>query len=278
MTLSIITVNLNNREGLQRTIDSVAGQTFADYEWIVIDGGSTDGSRELIEQYQDRFAYWCCEPDKGIYNAMNKGIAHARGEWLLFLNSGDWLYEDTTLEKVFAKEHEADILYGNVCIVKEDTLQNITYPDNFSFYWLMNSNFSHQATFVRINLLRNSPYNENYQIASDWEFFLKSALKGLCFKHINETIAYYDAYGISSTNTDKNEEERMTIKKEIVSPCILKDVDIIQKYYDLVADEQIPAIDTLRKKNKFFHQCVTMNLILMKTINRIFYRKTQNGD
>ena len=92
MKLSIITVNLNNRDGLQRTIDSVVSQTFTDYEWIVIDGGSTDGSRELIGQHQDRFAYWCSEPDKGIYNAMNKGIAHAKGEWLQFLNSGAWLY------------------------------------------------------------------------------------------------------------------------------------------------------------------------------------------
>ena len=91
-TLSIITVNLNNCDGLQKTIDSVVGQTFTDYEWIVIDGGSMDGSRELIEQYADCLAYWCSEPDNGIYNAMNKGISRATGEWLLFLNSGDSLF------------------------------------------------------------------------------------------------------------------------------------------------------------------------------------------
>lgn len=101
MKLSIITVNLNNRDGLKRTIDSVVSQTFTDYEWIVIDGGSNDGSRELIEHYSDHFAYWCSEPDKGIYNAMNKGIAHAKGEWLQFLNSGDVLYSNNTLASVF---------------------------------------------------------------------------------------------------------------------------------------------------------------------------------
>ena len=85
MKLSIITVNLNNREGLQKTIDSVVNQTFRDFEWIVIDGGSTDGSKELIEQYADHFAYWVSEPDKGIYNAMNKGIKVAKGEYLQFL-------------------------------------------------------------------------------------------------------------------------------------------------------------------------------------------------
>lgn len=110
MKLSIITVKLNNRDGLKRTIDSVVSQTFTDYEWIVIDGGSTDGSRELIEQYQDHFAYWCSEPDKGIYNAMNKGIAHAKGEWLQFLNSGDVLYSNNTLASVFSSKYDADVL------------------------------------------------------------------------------------------------------------------------------------------------------------------------
>ncbi len=89
MKLSIITVNLNNKDGLQKTIDSVISQTFKDFEWIVIDGGSTDGSKELIEKYSDYISYWVSEPDKGIYNAMNKGIKVAKGDYLEFLNSGD---------------------------------------------------------------------------------------------------------------------------------------------------------------------------------------------
>ena len=102
MTLSIITINYNNRDGLQKTIDSVISQSFNDYEWIVIDGDSNDGSREIIEQYCDRFAYWCSEPDSGIYNAINKGLSHATGEYVQFLNSGDWLYSDNILEKAFS--------------------------------------------------------------------------------------------------------------------------------------------------------------------------------
>ena len=97
MKLSIITVNLNNRDGLKKTIDSVISQTFKDFEWIVIDGGSTDGSRELIEQYVNHFAYWVSEPDKGVYNAMNKGVKKAKGEYLQFLNSGDWLRDENTV-------------------------------------------------------------------------------------------------------------------------------------------------------------------------------------
>ena len=100
MKLSIITVNLNNRDGLQKTIDSVVSQTFKDYEWIVIDGGSTDGSKELIEQYADHFTDWVSEPDKGIYNAMNKGIGMASGEYIQFLNSGDSLVSGHVVDQM----------------------------------------------------------------------------------------------------------------------------------------------------------------------------------
>ena len=114
MKLSIITVNYNNRDGLQKTIDSVICQTFKDYEWIIIDGGSTDGSRELIEQYQDHFAYWCSEPDKGVYNAMNKGIAKAKGEYVNFMNSGDCFADANVLERLFADGYDEDIIAGLV--------------------------------------------------------------------------------------------------------------------------------------------------------------------
>lgn len=89
MKLSIITINFNNRDGLQRTINSVLSQSFKDFEWIVIDGGSTDGSRNLLEIYKKYFSYWCSEPDKGVYNAQNKGISVAKGEYMSFMNSGD---------------------------------------------------------------------------------------------------------------------------------------------------------------------------------------------
>ena len=112
--LSIITVNLNNLEGLKKTYESVVCQTFTDYEWLVIDGGSTDGSREFIEQHQNKFAYWCSEPDKGIYNAMNKGIVRAKGEYLNFMNSGDCFVKKETLAGVFGEERKVDILYGFV--------------------------------------------------------------------------------------------------------------------------------------------------------------------
>ena len=106
MKLSIITVNLNNLEGLKKTYESVVCQTFTDYEWLVIDGGSTDGSREFIEEHQDKFAYWCSEPDKGIYNAMNKGIVRAKGEYLNFMNSGDYFVLRKRWQEFLAKKEK----------------------------------------------------------------------------------------------------------------------------------------------------------------------------
>ena len=99
MKLSIITINFNNHDGLQKTINSVIAQTWKDFEWIIIDGGSTDGSKNLIEQYDKYITYWISESDKGIYNAMNKGIKIARGDYLQFLNSGDYFYNEKVIEK-----------------------------------------------------------------------------------------------------------------------------------------------------------------------------------
>ena len=120
MRLSIITVNYNNKDGLQKTIDSVISQTFKDFEWIVIDGGSTDGSRELIEKNKNYFSFWCSEHDKGVYNAMNKGIVHAKGEYLNFMNSGDCFVSNKVLEKIFSNDYTNDILYGNVVTFKNN--------------------------------------------------------------------------------------------------------------------------------------------------------------
>ena len=207
-TLSIITVNLNNCEGLKRTIDSVVAQTFTDYEWIVIDGGSTDGSRELIEQYQDHFAYWCSESDRGIYNAMNKGIAHARGEWLQFLNSGDWLYENTTLEKVFSKEYDADVIYGNA-IVQIDGKNTIRkYSPQLSLSYLISHPINHQASFYKSSLYDNHYYYEKYIIISDYIFLLELALKNTRFEYYNDILVFSAENGISTTQMGIDESKK----------------------------------------------------------------------
>ena len=116
MKFSIITINYNNSKGLKRTLDSIISQTCHEFEWIVIDGGSSDGSRELIEQHQDSITYWCSEPDKGIYNAMNKGVNKATGDYCLFLNSGDHLCNSKVVEHLISIPFSADIVSGDIYI------------------------------------------------------------------------------------------------------------------------------------------------------------------
>lgn len=273
MTLSIITVNLNNRDGLQRTIDSVVGQTFTDYEWIVIDGGSTDGSRELIEQYADHFAYWCSEPDKGIYNAMNKGIAHAKGEWLQFLNSGDWLYEDTTLEKVFSKEYEADILYGNIIQTDKNVRQSITFDSDLTLSILYYQSLPHQSSFLRRKLFINKEYNENLKIVADWAFFLECALKKKRFIHIDFYVSYYDSTGISSTNRELVLKERDSVIKKIVPECIQRDMENQEKMRIKFADGQLEEIDAIRNKSRFFHRLVTLYIYILRFLTKFSFNK-----
>ena len=120
MKLSVITINFNNKEGLAKTIVSVVGQTTRDFEWIIIDGGSTDGSRELIENNSDYITYYVSEPDKGIYNAMNKGIVASHGEYLLFLNSGDYLYNKDVIEQVIPLLRDKDIYVGRINSIGKD--------------------------------------------------------------------------------------------------------------------------------------------------------------
>lgn len=206
MKLSIITVNLNNRDGLKKTIDSVVAQTFRDFEWIVIDGGSTDGSRELIEQYAECFAYWVSEPDKGIYNAMNKGIRVAKGEYLQFLNSGDWLVDEEVLEKVFDSGPDEQIVYGD-CLESDGSLH--VFPSSLDALYFHRDMLNHQASFIRASLFSDSGYDESYRYASDWEFYLRKIVFESCtYRKVDVVVVGVQAgksYNISVSNDERKE-------------------------------------------------------------------------
>ena len=234
MKLSIITINLNNREGLQKTIESVISQTFHDFEWIVIDGGSTDGSAELIKQYADHFTYWVSEPDKGIYNAMNKGIRQAKGEWLQFLNSGDLLYEKTTLQKIFDQEYSSDVLYGNAKNINKDgSISDYIAPDVLSYSHLYNGwPISHQASFFKRMLFVGHLYNEHFRIVSDWEYCLNLILRGCHFEHINRYVVWYDNNGISTMIMTTRWQE-WEIVRGCCPPHLKLDMDRIYHFHQV---------------------------------------------
>lgn len=198
MKLSIITVNLNDRAGLQRTLKSVRNQTFRDCEHLVIDGGSNDGSVDLLHQWSSNLAYCRSEPDHGIFDAMNKGVAQAGGEYLLFLNSGDTLSANDTLQKLLASRPTADVVYGNSQAVGNAVRGTITYPSPLTIEFLFVSSIGHQSSLIRRELQLAHPYDTNLRIAADWKFFLQSFLAGRVFTYVNQTISHFDATGVSN--------------------------------------------------------------------------------
>ena len=272
MKVSIITVNLNNREGLRKTIDSVVGQTFRDFEWIVIDGGSTDGSRELIEQYADHFAYWVSEPDKGIYNAMNKGIRVAQGEYLQFLNSGDWLVDERTLERCFAHEFTADIVYGDLYIANHEDIEELRYTEELSLRYFLHGTICHNSTFIKRYLLVDEPYDENLRIVADWKSFLLQVIENRSFEHIDEFIIYYDANGISTNEYELSRQERQSISKDIVPAMILQDYRQMDEMEAELESNQVKKVLAYGQKRRLYHQMITGCLMLIGFIDH-FVRK-----
>ncbi len=196
--ISIITVNLNNAAGLSHTIQSVLNQSFKDYEYLIIDGGSTDGSVDIIKKNSDKISYWVSEPDKGIYNAMNKGIRASKGAYLLFLNSGDIFAEKHVLSLVNKCMGEGfDIYYGNV--IREDSIIIIP-PKKLNFDFFYKSTIPHQGTFTKKELFdRVFHFNENLKIVADWEFFISAICKYMAtYKYIDFSISIIELGGVSS--------------------------------------------------------------------------------
>lgn len=201
MNISIITINLNNLPGLHRTIKSVINQTFTDFEYIIIDGGSIDGSVELIEEYADKISFWITEPDKGIYNAMNKGILNATGEYCLFLNSGDWLVDENVVFDFIKRTYTEDIVAGNINTIDEFGNSEIyESPNDLTLDFLYYANLPHQATFIKRELFHEfGLYDENYKILSDTDFIIRAlSCPGCTYKHFDRVISNFDTHGISS--------------------------------------------------------------------------------
>lgn len=270
MKLSIITVNLNNRDGLQKTIDSVVSQTFKDFEWIVIDGGSTDGSKELIEHYADHFAYWVSEPDKGIYNAMNKGIKVAKGEYLQFLNSGDWLYDNTALERCYKHVFDADIAYGDIVFCNGENTEECHYPEQLSFRYLFNYSLGHPASFIKREILQEELYDEDLKIVSDWKFFLLQSLKNRKFEYLGEMVSCFDTHGISTVNEDLVSNEREKVIRQLVPESIIADYKHMAQLEAQLNNSQVKQVIIYQNKKKLYRKLITACLMLINFIDKHF--------
>lgn len=215
--LSIITVNFNNNNGLKATISSVEEQSFSSYEHIIIDAGSTDGSLETIKQYatdNPHVTFWVSEHDEGIYDGMNKGIDHANGEYLYFLNSGDILIGDVLNKVPF---DGTQYIYGDVRIsFPNGRIVDIQSPYPLDpVFIILKDTICHQVCFIHRSLFQNQRYRTDYILASDWIHIVENIiLKGCSYTHIPIYIADYNGNGISATSGTLGVDERSKWIKE----------------------------------------------------------------
>lgn len=220
MKLSVITVNLNNKEGLLNTINSVVGQIYRDYEYIIIDGGSNDGSVDVIREYEDRISYWVSEKDKGIYNAMNKAIDLVTGEYCIFMNSGDTFYSFDTLTEVFAQHPEEYIICGDTYTVEKIK----EAPEEITFEYLFSNSICHQCAFIKTELMAKYKYDEKYRIVADRKFFLQALILENCsYRKLPITVVNYDIEGFSANNPVRSKLEYEAVLEELFPSRILCD-------------------------------------------------------
>ncbi len=198
--ISVVTVSYNAVSTIEETICSVINQTYSNIEYIIIDGGSTDGTVDIIKKYADKIAYWVSEPDKGIYDAMNKGIDVATGEWINFMNSGDTFHSDRVIQQLIENlPSKADVVYGDTLLVYSwgKHLQE-ALPMNVIKHRLP---FCHQSCFIKMASMREMKYNLKYKVCADYDFFYRLWQADGLFSYLPVCISNYEAeQGISATN------------------------------------------------------------------------------
>ena len=203
--VSVITISFRAAKEIRETIESVLAQTYTDYEYLFIDGASKDGTVDVIESYRSQFeakgvAYRVVsEPDKGIYDAMNKGVAKATGEWIVMMNAGDSFVDGKVLEDLFKdKDYDADIIYGDT-VLRDRSRKVVMYKrvDARPLYRIDESMaFCHQSSFVRRSVLEKYGFDMQYKIAADYDLFVRTYQDGVPFQHVKRLIAMFESGGI----------------------------------------------------------------------------------
>jgi glycosyltransferase involved in cell wall biosynthesis len=212
--LSVITIVYNNVRDIERTVLSVLNQSYANIEYLVIDGASNDGTLAILKQYESQISKLVSEKDKGIYDAMNKGLSLATGDYVLFMNSGDEIYSPKTVENIFASADEADIYYGETEMY-DDAWNSLGQrrhkaPEHFTWKdFKYGMSISHQAIYIRKSL--TEPYDLTYKLSSDIDWILKAAKKAKKIVNVNAYVAKYLVGGMSKSKHRQSLEERFSI-------------------------------------------------------------------
>lgn len=253
MKLSIITVNLNNASGLEKTINSVKNQTINNHEYIVIDGGSTDNSIEIIKNNTQFITKWISEKDSGIYNAMNKGISMANGEYIQFLNSGDELYDNNVIDKLYKLNTNKDIIYGDYSDTFCTKVFKMPHSINFRFFYKQSLN--HQASFIKKDLfIKYGLYKENIPIIADWDFFMRVFFKhNASAHHIPNLLIKFD-FDNSISNNPETLKLINTTRNQVLNQQYgylvsdMKYIDLIENSTTYKILKKITYIKSLLKK------------------------------
>jgi glycosyltransferase involved in cell wall biosynthesis len=236
--VSIITICYNEVDTIDGTLRSVISQSYYDYEWIVIDGGSYDGTKAILEQYKSKFKHYLSGQDHGIYDAMNKGINLARGQYLIFMNGGDSFYSSTVIKDVFSRPTSGDIIYGDINIIQDNTSSILKMPSNPSKKYLLKKTIPHQATFTkRVLFEKIGSYDRSYKIAGDFKFTLEAIFKYKCkIEHVPIVIANFNRSGVGFLNPELRINEKQRAIQEVfgLSPRAITQIDffkILKKIY-----------------------------------------------
>lgn len=256
LKFSIITINYNNLVGLEKTFKSVISQNCDFAEYLIIDGGSTDGSDEFIRSHADRLYYWVSEPDNGVYHAMNKGVAHATGEYCLFMNAGDVFYSDHVLNDVkdCLNQNKADFLVGNTLYVDQYGREkwHRFSPSEITASFLFSTALCHQSIFIKRELLLYEPYDETLKYVSDWKhMFHQIVFQNRSYQKLDFYVSIYDFTGMSSTNVQGVADER----RNYLQQCLPK---LIYNDYEYYTDYKLVLLD--RKKSRVLYDFVQIFL------------------
>lgn len=264
MLFSVITINYNHADGLRRTINSVVKQSCKDFEYIIIDGASTDGSIDAIKENQEHIDYWVSESDGGIYPAMNKGVKAAHGDYCIFMNSGDEFYSADVIKNIKNFNLEEDIVCGDICFGESNVSPN---PDVVTMRTFYKHTLYHQASFIKTELLRCHLYDESMRSAADWKFFMHELIfRNATYKHIPIVIARFELGGISSVQSEVSRNEVLNELKACFPERVLVDYEDyvfgITPYRKLVTTvEKIPKIrKMLYRINVFFLKILNIKL------------------
>ena len=200
LLISIVTVVYNGEKHLEQTINSVLEQGYENVEYIIIDGGSTDGTLDIIKKYEDQIDYWVSEPDNGIYNAMNKGTSLCCGDYVAFLNADDW-HNGDTVETIVNALYECptiDYIFGNVAMYKND-ISECVFNENLQNYKNYMP-FGHPSLYLKRSVLLNIKFDEKYKVIADYNLVLTLINENYSYVYIDKILANYRIGGISSTS------------------------------------------------------------------------------